>query len=136
MGMSFFNRHIVYFITDGIGNVKIGITGTNKKHGKLSDAEALESVKTRLSILQTGNANELKILALVLCDDKSKALLLESSLHNYFSEYRKVGEWFSIKPIVEFLFQFDQDNLKFEFSPILQKIVNQNCYRGCEEMFA
>jgi hypothetical protein len=74
------NMSYVYFILDPINScVKIGKSN---------------NVKSRISELQTGNPNELKLLATVSCHDESAAFKFESKLHTSFSNLYLRGEWF------------------------------------------
>lgn len=78
------SRRWVYFITDGVGHVKIGFAA---------------NVGARLCELQTGNALPLTVLATLKgsCDT-------ERELHQRFAEYRVRGEWFRLAPeVVEYI---------------------------------
>jgi hypothetical protein len=80
-GRSYFgrsdDRDNIYFVQAGdIGQIKIGVS---------------KDPRMRLSGLQTGNPNKLRLLW--FCPyDKQKA---ESNVHNLLAEYRLAGEWFS-----------------------------------------
>lgn len=66
---------VVYAIQQGIGGpIKIGLT---------------KSVETRLKSLQTANPFPLRLLGTIVGND-----LTEAHLHQFFDEYRLVGEWF------------------------------------------
>jgi hypothetical protein len=72
---------VIYFLFDAYSEcVKIGYTNGEK------------SLATRLSILQTGNPNELVLLG-TSSGDKRR----EKSIHRDLHEYRMHGEWFSMK---------------------------------------
>ena len=81
---------MIYFIgTDWDSPVKVGKTKDEKK---------------RLSHLQVGNPNELKILKLIRgygCE--------EARIHRVLSDYRIRGEWFEGPPVKAFL-----DNAEWE----------------------
>jgi hypothetical protein len=68
----------IYFIQRGYkGSIKIGITRT--------------SIYTRLSQIQTGNDEKLRLVGFIECDNLES---MESDLHYQFGEYRLQGEWF------------------------------------------
>lgn len=71
----------VYFILDSASNaVKIG---------------KANNINARLSDLQTGNPNPLKVIHYIECESEEQSFLLERKLHNRYKELRKVGEWFT-----------------------------------------
>lgn len=78
----------VYFIRDGMGNIKIGIA---------------KDVLRRKKELQTSNPNELEIFYVMHVPKMWDAQEIERDLHESFSEYRKKGEWFIENPIIEWL---------------------------------
>lgn len=70
----------VYFIRAGNqGAIKIGVAS---------------DVKQRLEQLQTGNAFELKVLALIPCPCLNVAYETEKRIHRLFQSQRIRGEWF------------------------------------------
>lgn len=71
---------VVYFISDG-EYIKIGQTTNLKK---------------RLGGLQCANARRLTVLHTIESEDVDYIANLEYNLHNIFSEYRVVGEWFNL----------------------------------------
>lgn len=65
----------IYFVQAGLsGPIKIGVT---------------TDIKNRLSQLQTGNPENLRLLALHLGDRH-----LEKALHRYFAPHQVKSEWF------------------------------------------
>lgn len=68
----------IYVITNGVGQVKIGIT---------------KSPKTRLKQLQTGCATELKLRMLIQGDR-----VMERRVHKLLTPFRtrRKGEWFNL----------------------------------------
>lgn len=82
------NKGNVYFIRDGMGNIKIGI--------------AKDVLKRRLE-LQTANPNELEIFYIMQVPKMWDAQVIERELHECFSDYRKKGEWFVEEPVIEWL---------------------------------
>ena len=72
---------LVYFISDGMGNVKIGV--------------AYDPVGRRAT-LQCGNAHELTLLAALPGTEE-----LEAELHVRFAPYWVRGEWFKLVPEIE-----------------------------------
>ncbi len=77
----YFGRHFAY-----PSLVKIGHTSNLKK---------------RVASLESENYNiEFEIVAIIISDEHAK---LEKYLHIYFAYCRKQGEWFSEKPIFDFL---------------------------------
>lgn len=75
-------RACVYYITDG-EFVKIGVT---------------KDLETRLNTLQTGNARELKVLAVIY---PKAPYIEEAALHYIYKDKRIRGEWYDIKNEVE-----------------------------------
>ena len=70
----------VYFLLDENSNaIKIGKSDT---------------VSERLSTLQTGNPNPLKIVKIIECKTARQAHTKEKKLHNKFKELHLKGEWF------------------------------------------
>lgn len=92
---------MIYFISDGIGHVKIG---------------KADCVEFRLKQLQTGNASDLRIIQTfdykefmsALENKDVTELVVESTLHRMFSKFRikhegTRSEWFYEKPVLMFL---------------------------------
>jgi hypothetical protein len=74
----------VYFISDGVGHVKIGYS---------------VDVQTRLREIQAHNAFPLTVLAVLKGGSE-----VERALHERFAEHRVRGEWFRLAPeIIEYL---------------------------------
>ena len=70
----------VYLLQAGLrGPIKIGVA---------------RNVRRRLKTLQTGNHQELRVLAVIPCGTDGSARNLESQLHRKFSKSRIRGEWF------------------------------------------
>lgn len=78
----------IYFITDGIGHIKIGVT---------------DAPERRIKQLQTGNANFLEIIFQIETDSMEEAYEVEALLHEMFSDNRINGEWFEEKPVIKLL---------------------------------
>lgn len=78
----------VYFIRDGMGNIKIGIA---------------KDPFSRIKELQTANPNELEIYYIMQVPKMWDAQVIEKELHEYFSNYRKKGEWFIEEPVIDWL---------------------------------
>lgn len=78
----------IYFITDGMDSVKIGIA---------------QDVKKRIDALQTSNPNKLNLLYALKVDNKQDAQEIEKELHGMFARDRKQGEWFKSENVIEFL---------------------------------
>lgn len=75
---------VVYFITDGLGHVKIGYA---------------DNVEARLSGLQTANPHDLTVLA-----TQPGSGAVERDLHARFKAHHVRGEWFRLAPeIVEYI---------------------------------
>lgn len=72
-------KSFVYFITDG-ENFKVG---------------KAEAPNERIAQLQTGNANELKLIALIPTRSPEVALKIEQDLHSMYGRFRVRGEWFN-----------------------------------------
>ena len=75
---------IYYVLAENTNRVKIGYT------------RDLESMKIRLSALQTGCPNELKILSI-----ENGGMQKEAMLHSLFSSLRTRGEWFRFESIIK-----------------------------------
>lgn len=84
----------VYFISDGLGHVKIGIA---------------KDVQKRLYSLQTCNPLLLEIRLVLSVKDMDDARRIEQKLHTIFNESRLRGEWFDERPVEDFL---DQDEFE------------------------
>lgn len=93
----------IYFIQDFYGNIKIGYSS---------------NVIERLSSFQTAHAAPLKLLATINKNlNEQEAQNLEKDLHNEFSKFRKLGEWFSscreiFKKIEEIATEFPNEEIK------------------------
>jgi predicted GIY-YIG superfamily endonuclease len=81
-------RGSVYFIRDGIGNIKIGVA---------------KDVDKRKAGLQTANPNELEIFYIMSVPNMEYAVSIEKALHDMFNKERVRGEWFKEKNILGFL---------------------------------
>ena len=90
----------VYFVRDGIGNVKIGVA---------------YNVAKRVKQLQIGNANKLEVLFVMSVPNFEDAEHIEKELHCLFSKNRLHGEWFSEKNIVDYLAQDKIETKEFSF---------------------
>ena len=78
----------VYFIRDGLGHVKIGLT---------------KDVLQRKKELQTANPCELEIFYVMHLDKYFDAQNIERALHKKFSHVRMCGEWFHEHEIINYL---------------------------------
>jgi len=52
------------------------------------------NVKRRMAAMQTGNAFELKLLAVIPCQSKDHAIHTEKQMHKFFKRQNIRGEWF------------------------------------------
>jgi len=90
----------IYFIREEDGPIKIGYTGN--------------SIKSRLSQLQTSNAKQLLVLTTAKGDIKD-----EKMLHARFSPYHITGEWFEpSKELLDYIYPLSskiQELIKVEF---------------------
>lgn len=80
----------VYFISDNLGHIKIGIA---------------KDPSERKKDLQTANPMKLQIIFLMHVNDYNHARILEKELHEKFKKDRLQGEWFKEDAIIEFLQQ-------------------------------
>lgn len=78
----------IYFIRDGMGNIKIGIA---------------RNVQKRKKALQTANPNKLEIFCIWHVKKIEHAYEIESYLHKRFANSRKCGEWFEETDVIEYL---------------------------------
>lgn len=78
-------KHFIYIIAPehGLGHVKIGYTN---------------NVQRRLTELQTGHPERLKVFYTKEVSGKKKASLLEERAHKRLVGKRMVGEWFDVTP--------------------------------------
>ena len=76
---------VVYFIQAGETAIKIGIT---------------DNLNGRLSNLNTGNHEPLKLLFQHEVPSREKAEKIEKELHSYFVDYNIKGEWFKLSPFI------------------------------------
>lgn len=113
------SKGYVYFIRDGLGNIKIGVT---------------DNVEKRLKSLQTANANRLEYHSGFRVKNIKDAMFIEKTLHELFKRDRIRGEWFREENILDYLsnpkieicgytFMADMDDI------ILPEIVNVNDVR-------
>jgi len=70
----------VYFIQQGYGAIKIGVSDDPDK---------------RCSDMQTGSSKRLRVVARIPMEDRRQAMNLEKELHAAFSSLRIRGEWFN-----------------------------------------
>ena len=82
------NVPVLYFISDGIGHIKIGITG---------------DIKRRFNSMQVNNFAELKIIHLKYGGTIDEVHNWEHEYHSKLSEHKIRGEWFKEKPTLELL---------------------------------
>jgi hypothetical protein len=83
----------VYFIQKNSGAVKIGVS---------SDLES------RIKTLQTGNSEQLKIIAKLPFTSRKQAYDFEKFLHKKFEKHKLSGEWFKGK-IINLFWPSDAD---------------------------
>lgn len=81
-------KAFVYFIQSG-GFIKIGVA---------------VNVLKRVKDLQTGNPNNISLVAHINARSKQHAYSIENQLHRKFASYNKTGEWFHRKIIPKMLF--------------------------------
>lgn len=72
-----------YLISDGI-NYKIGITN---------------NIQNRLKTFQTANHKKIKVINLVLSENREASFKLEKYLHEKYKKYNVSGEWFEFTNI-------------------------------------
>ena len=88
----------VYFILDTASNaVKIG---------------KANNIEQRMSDLQTGNPNPLKLIHQIECESEKQSFLLEQTLHKKLEKVRLIGEWFRYDELI--FAEFFDDKLNFE----------------------
>lgn len=81
-------RGYVYFISDVVGHIKIGVS---------------EDPKTRIKQLQTGTIHPLRIVHLIRTKTMKDAYKVEALLHKKLKENCVEGEWFEEKPVMKLL---------------------------------
>ena len=69
----------VYFIQQGNGSIKIGVSA---------------NPESRLKSLQTGNSRRLRLLGAVKFSNRMEAMGVEKELHDKYFNLRCQGEWF------------------------------------------
>lgn len=82
------NTPCVYYISDGIGHVKIGVAS---------------DLYSRFATIQVGNASELTLMNVEYFDDISEAYIREEELHGYLANNVVRGEWFDEQSVADFL---------------------------------
>ena len=90
----------VYFIRDGRGNIKIGVS---------------QDVDERLHQLQTANPNKLEVVMCLHVPRLDHAYAIETELHKRFGSHRKNGEWFDEQPIRRWIDDGNIQVLGYEF---------------------
>lgn len=90
----------VYFIRDGMGNIKIGKT---------------KDVLSRLNTLQTANAHELSIHFVMKVETMRDAEVLEKELHDKFDYCHICGEWFRENDVIAYTEQYEIHTSKYVF---------------------
>lgn len=75
-------KAFVYFIADEGNAVKIGVA---------------KNIRIRLNELQTGNPDELQVIAAIPHENSKTAYETEYKLHTLYRDYKIRGEWYSIK---------------------------------------
>lgn len=88
----------VYFILD-----------ENSKKIKIGKAN---DVQERISSLQTGNPNPLKIRHIIECKSEQISFLLEKQYHEKFKHLRGIGEWFDYDENLFEEFILNQSNIQ------------------------
>lgn len=81
----------VYFMEDGYGHVKIGVSNDPEK---------------RLKQCQTGNPYKLIITRVEPYESSKEAYKRENELHNTFKDFNTHGEWFK-RTLVETFLRYD-----------------------------
>lgn len=69
----------VYFIQQGFGGIKIGVS---------------DDPKARCAAMQTGTSKPLRIIAQFPFSSRSEAFAMEKTLHRGYAHLRTNGEWF------------------------------------------
>lgn len=77
-------KSYVYFIT------------TNTIHKYVKIGKTSNSIKKRISELQTGNPYKIYLIGWIKCSSDKQAKKIEGSLHTLFKNKRKSGEWFNL----------------------------------------
>ncbi len=75
----------------------------------------------RAKQLQTGNSRKLIVLFWIITPD---AAALERRLHEHFSRYRLIGEWFNLNPsqVLEYVEMFTSFKYKFPWKQITKLV--------------
>ena len=88
---------MIYFISDEKGSIKIGVAS---------------DIEKRLSSLQTGNPNPLKVKRLIRIKGVND-YEAERALHDHFKEYQLTGEWFKEDAVKDLLSMNDEEATTF-----------------------
>jgi predicted GIY-YIG superfamily endonuclease len=80
-------KTFVYFIQQGCGSIKIGVSSDPEK---------------RLKTMQTGTSKQLRLLISVPFESRSEAFAIERELHSKYAHLRTRGEWFHPRFVKEF----------------------------------
>jgi len=88
----------IYFIVHDFGGpIKVGIT---------------QDLKKRLSTIQVGNPNEVRLMAWINSKDKETAKELESRIHKYWAGKKFRGEWYELNS--EEVYDLIKNNFYYE----------------------
>ena len=74
-------KNCVYIISDGSGYLKIGVAA---------------SLEKRVKQLQTGNPNELKVIGVIRCANRTEAGQMEARLHRILDACKYRNEWYAV----------------------------------------
>ena len=120
--------HLVYFITDTNGMIKIGITasGISILKRSIEKEHLISAVVVRLKQIQTGNPNPLKIYRIIYCKDSWMAFEIERLLHEKFKYKRGRGEWFDFLTVKHFIDNFTVEDRLFLNADAVFDSLSQN----------
>lgn len=110
-----------YLISDGI-NYKIGITN---------------NIQNRLKTFQTANHKKIKVINLVLSENREASFKLEKYLHEKYKKYNVSVEWFEFtnymrKKVIEDMNKYaskwsmEYDNILKKSKNTIIKLINNN----------
>ena len=102
------DKYYVYFITDGVGCVKIGMTGC---------------IQARINELQTSNPHKLSLVCYHEVYGNKEAHKLETDLHKQFEHDRLCGEWFKFSSSI---FCYIKRNLGDTLKSSVDYLVDRN----------
>ena len=108
-------KNCVYIISDGSGYLKIGVAA---------------SLEKRVKQLQTGNPNELKVIGVIRCANRTEAGQMEARLHRILDACKYRNEWYAVT-YTTLIFSLWSRGAKVDFlTPLAGRMFRKGKRRG------